>query len=964
MANRIPLIVDTTDGNKIKELPVNDNLDLTNSNLVGVNSVQTQTLSIAGTPFSLQYSELQGTPTIPADISDLTDTQSLLGQGGGGGNVTIQGGGGLIITADDSVARTILPGNTLKIQGAGDVTTALTEVNGTDILTITHTGSGGGGGIDTNTTYTLTGADGDDANSKKLRLRDSSDAIQDITLVAGSNVGITRDSNSLTFTSTDTDTTYGIASAQDGDGDQVLRLQSSSGATDDVKIKAGTNVSVTRTDENSITINNTQTLSNAFGTVRVGITDVVADSSNDTLTLVPGTGIVITPNAGNDTIQIDSSITEPNVFQTIGSDSGNKTAGTTTDTLNVVGGSSISTSIVGSTLTINYTGNVGGEANNFEIVAIGTPGDNVELIADDPNDVLYIGSGSGITVSATGTGTGPGGAVDQVLITNSAPNVDQNIFYKVADDTDTEITASSITDTLSIIGGADISTSVVAGKLQIAYTGANNNFNVSDNFAYKTIAITPSGGSTTANSNVDTLNFQSGNGISMTATNDLITITNTAPNVDQNIFQNVLAGGVTITADTSTDTLAFVAGTGITVTGDATGDQVTITNSAPNVDQNIFASLVYGATSITPATSSQALTLVNGGGVDFTLNNTGKSLTIANTSPNVDQNIFNTVRVSGQTDVTTASVNGVLTFVAGTNTTLTTDNTGKSVTINSSGSTQNLFSTIDAETGSATASSATDTFTINGDPLSGIQTAIAGNVLTITNTNPASNQNLFETINADSGTPYQAASAVDELTFQGGTDISTTVGANGLITISYTGGGGGGSQNLWSTITGDSGFTTANTTTDNLTIAGGTGITSAVTGDTLTISSDIGTRGTVAGTTSSIANNASTNLDITGHKGYFLYKIQTSAAAWVRIYSSASVRTSDSARSETSDPTPGSGVIAEAITTGAQTVLITPFAGGFNDENPVTTTIPCAVTNKSGSTQTITVTLTVVPVEV
>ena len=792
MANRIPLIVDTTDGNKIKELPVNDNLDLTNSNLVGVNSVQTQTLSIAGTPFSLQYSELQGTPTIPADISDLTDTQSLLGQGGGGGNVTIQGGGGLIVTADDSVARTILPGNTLKIQGAGDVTTALTEVNGTDILTITHTGSGGGDGIDTNTTYTLTGADGDDANSKKLRLRDSSDAIQDITLVAGSNVGITRDSNSLTFTSTDTDTTYGIASAQDGDGDQVLRLQSSSGATDDVKIKAGTNVSVTRTDENSITINNTQTLSNAFGTVRVGITDVVADSSNDTLTLVPGTGIVITPNAGNDTIQIDSSITEPNVFQTIGSDSGNKTAGTTTDTLNVVGGSSISTSIVGSTLTINYTGNVGGEANNFEIVAIGTPGDNVELIADDPNDVLYIGSGSGITVSATGTGTGPGGAVDQVLITNSAPNVDQNIFYKVADDTDTEITASSITDTLSIIGGADISTSVVAGKLQIAYTGANNNFNVSDNFAYKTIAITPSGGSTTANSNVDTLNFQSGNGISMTATNDLITITNTAPNVDQNIFQNVLAGGVTITADTSTDTLAFVAGTGITVTGDATGDQVTITNSAPNVDQNILASVVYGATSITPATSSQALTLVNGGGVDFTLNNTGKSLTIANTSPNVDQNIFNTVRVSGQTDVTTASVNGVLTFVAGTNTTLTTDNTGKSVTINSSGSTQNLFSTIDAETGSATASSATDTFTINGDPLSGIQTAIAGNVLTITNTNPTSNQNLFETINADSGTPYMAASAVDELTFQGGTDISTTVGANGLITISYTGGGGGG----------------------------------------------------------------------------------------------------------------------------------------------------------------------------
>ena len=826
MANRIPLIVDTADGNKIKELPINDNLDLTNSNLVGVNSVQTQTLSIAGTPFTLQYSELQGAPTIPADISDLTDTQSLLGQGGGGGNVTIQGGGGLIVTADDSVARTILPGNTLKIQGSGDVTTALTEVNGTDILTISHTGSGGGG-IDTNTTYTLTGADGDDANSKKLRLRDSSDAIQDITLVAGSNVGITRDSNSLTFTSTDTDTTYGIASAQDGDGDQVLRLQSSSGATDDVKIKAGTNVSVTRTDENSITINNTQTLSNAFGTVRVGVTDVIADSINDTLTLVAGTGIVITPNAGNDTIQIDSSITEPNVFQTIGSDSGNKTAGTTTDTLNVVGGSAISTSIVGSTLTINYTGNVGGEANNFEIVAIGTPGDNVELIADDPNDVLYIGSGSGITVSATGTGTGPGGAVDQVLITNSAPNVDQNIFYKVADDTDTLITASSITDTLSIVGGTNISTSVVAGKLQIAYTGANNNFNVSDNFAYKTIAITPSGGSTTANSNVDTLNFQSGNGISMTATNDLITITNTAPNVDQNIFQNVLAGGQTITADTSTDTLSFAAGTGITITGDAVGDQVTITNSAPNVNQNLFGSFASpdDDTTIQANSDSTTLNFVSGGGVSFGMNNTSKSVTVTNTSPNVDQNIFNTVRVSGQTDVTTASVNGVLTFVAGTNTTLTTDNTGKSVTINSSGSTQNLFSTIGADTGSTTANSATDTLTVTGG--TGITTAITGDTLTVTNSSPNSDQNLFASVAVAGQSPVTATSTTDSLTLVAGTNVTITTDAGtDSITINASGGGGGGTPggadtqvqfNNSGAFGGDSAFT-YNSGTDTLSV--------------------------------------------------------------------------------------------------------------------------------------------------
>ena len=789
MANRIPLVVDTSDGNKIKELPINDNLDLTNSNLVGVNAISTQSITINSQPFTLQYSELQNTPTIPSDISELTDTQSLLGQGGGGGNVIIQGGGGLIITADDSVARTILPGNTLKIQGAGDVTTTLTEENGTDVLTITHNVAGSG--PDTDTTYVISAEDGDDVNSKKIRLRDSSDAIQDITLIAGTNVGITRNPNSFTFTSTDNNTTYGIASATDGSGNQVLRLQSSSGATDDVKIIPGSGISVTRTDENSITINNTQTLPNVFSTIRVGLTNVVADSTSDTLTLVAGAGIVITPNAGNDTIQIDSSIQNQNLFQTVGSDSGSVTASSITDTLNIVGGSAISTNISGNTLEINYTGNVGGEANNFEIVAIGTPVSNVELIADDPNDTLYFTGGSGISITATGTGLGPGGAVDQVFITNSAPNVDQNIFYNVTGDTGT-ITASSITDTLPIKGGTDITTSVVNGELKINYVGSNSNFNLPDNYAYKTFAITPSGGSTTASSNVDTLNFSAGTGVTLSASNDLITITNSAPNVDQNIFQNVLAGGVTIVADTPTDTLSFAAGTGISITGDAVGDQITITNSAPNVDQNLFGSIaVSGQTSITPNSTNTALTFINGGGITFTTNNVSKSVTVTNPSPNVDQNIFNTVRVSGQTDVTTASTNGALTFVAGTGVTLTTDNSAKSVTINSAGATQNLFETFSADSGTITASGATDTFTIAGDPLSGIQTAIVGGVLTISSSSPgAPDQNLFETVNTDSGS-VTAGGVVDELYILGGTGISTSTNVSGHVIITASGGGSG-----------------------------------------------------------------------------------------------------------------------------------------------------------------------------
>lgn len=117
-------------------------------------------------------------------------------------------------------------------------------------------------------------------------------------------------------------------------------------------------------------------------------------------------------------------------------------------------------------------------------------------------------------------------------------------------------------------------------------------------------------------------------------------------------------------------------------------------------------------------------------------------------------------------------------------------------------------------------------------------------------------------------------------------------------------------------------------------------------------------------TTGSLASGASEDLIITGYKGYVLYKIETDAAAWVRLYSSTAARTADASRLEGTDPLPGSGVIAEIISTGAQTILITPGALGFSTETSPSTQIPCTITNKSGVTTTITVTLTVLQLEV
>ena len=126
---------------------------------------------------------------------------------------------------------------------------------------------------------------------------------------------------------------------------------------------------------------------------------------------------------------------------------------------------------------------------------------------------------------------------------------------------------------------------------------------------------------------------------------------------------------------------------------------------------------------------------------------------------------------------------------------------------------------------------------------------------------------------------------------------------------------------------------------------------------------DAGRRTTANAATSSIANNAAGNITIVAAKTYALLKIQTSAAAWVTLYTDAASRVADASRSETTDPTPGSGVIAEAITTGAATQIITPGLIGWNNDGTPASTVYVKVKNKSGSTQAITVTLHYLPLE-
>ena len=127
---------------------------------------------------------------------------------------------------------------------------------------------------------------------------------------------------------------------------------------------------------------------------------------------------------------------------------------------------------------------------------------------------------------------------------------------------------------------------------------------------------------------------------------------------------------------------------------------------------------------------------------------------------------------------------------------------------------------------------------------------------------------------------------------------------------------------------------------------------------------DAGRRTTAAAATGSIANAAAANISITAAKTYSLLKVQTSAAAWVTLYTDSTSRSNDASRGETTDPTPGSGVIAEVITSGAATQILSPGVIGWNNDSTPSSTVYAKVVNKSGSTQAITVTLHYLAMEI
>ena len=204
--------------------------------------------------------------------------------------------------------------------------------------------------------------------------------------------------------------------------------------------------------------------------------------------------------------------------------------------------------------------------------------------------------------------------------------------------------------------------------------------------------------------------------------------------------------------------------------------------------------------------------------------------------------------------------------------------------------------------------------------------------------------------NASSATQLQTARNIGGVSF------------NGTAPINLPGVNIAGNQNTSGTaanLSGTPNITVGTVASSDITSTG------VVTATSFDGSNVLKSRTIVTGSTPSIANNGIGNTDISGFKSYGLIQVGLSTAGWLRIYTDNAARANDVNRSVGEDPTPGDGVIADIVTTGLSTTKnITPFTLGGNLDNPVSDKIYVAVTNQSGTTQAISVNLTILKLEV
>jgi len=113
-------------------------------------------------------------------------------------------------------------------------------------------------------------------------------------------------------------------------------------------------------------------------------------------------------------------------------------------------------------------------------------------------------------------------------------------------------------------------------------------------------------------------------------------------------------------------------------------------------------------------------------------------------------------------------------------------------------------------------------------------------------------------------------------------------------------------------------------------------------------------------TSDSMANGANQTSTIAMSRSYAVSKVQTSVAARVRLYATTEKRDADISRAPGNAVFGNHGLYLDVVTTAGELIwFVTPVAIGRCD----TSAVPITVTNLSGSTNSVTITLTTLSLE-
>ena len=116
-------------------------------------------------------------------------------------------------------------------------------------------------------------------------------------------------------------------------------------------------------------------------------------------------------------------------------------------------------------------------------------------------------------------------------------------------------------------------------------------------------------------------------------------------------------------------------------------------------------------------------------------------------------------------------------------------------------------------------------------------------------------------------------------------------------------------------------------------------------------------RTTTSVTTATLADAATEDATITMKPGYRLLKVETDIPARIRVYDSATSRTADASRPIGTDPEGVHGVLFELVTiTDSLVWWLSPVVDGYTAD--ASDTVPLAITNLSGGTDTVTIIFT------